>query len=128
VGDSGFGIWDSQKPTANLIESRIPNLVSSAMNSQTAHAILSPCIGICHLGADGLCDGCLRSGDEIARWMAMGDPERRRIMDEVLPERETMRKSPRHSTSTMRGDCAARRARWTIRRLRPAGISKSFPT
>ena len=54
--------------------------------------ILSPCIGICHLGADGLCDGCLRSGDEIARWMAMGDAERRRIMDEVLPARETTRK------------------------------------
>ena len=62
------------------------------MNSQTAHAILSPCIGICHLRADGLCDGCLRSGDEIARWMAMGDAERRRIMDEVLPARETTRK------------------------------------
>ena len=32
--------------------------------------VLSPCIGICHLGADGLCEGCLRTGDEIARWMA----------------------------------------------------------
>jgi predicted Fe-S protein YdhL (DUF1289 family) len=63
------------------------------MNPTPTHAIiLSPCIGICHLGADGLCEGCLRSGEEIARWMAMGDPERRRIMDVVLPEREARRK------------------------------------
>jgi predicted Fe-S protein YdhL (DUF1289 family) len=54
--------------------------------------MLSPCIGICHLGADGLCDGCLRTGEEIARWMTMGDVERRRLMDEVLPEREAHRK------------------------------------
>ena len=27
----------------------------------------SPCIGICHLGSDGLCEGCLRSGDEIGQ-------------------------------------------------------------
>jgi predicted Fe-S protein YdhL (DUF1289 family) len=55
-------------------------------------AILSPCIGVCGLGADGLCDGCLRTGDEIARWMAMGDAERRRIMDDVLPKREMERR------------------------------------
>lgn len=54
--------------------------------------ILSPCVGICHLAADGYCEGCLRSGDEIARWIAMGDSERRRIVDEVLPAREARRK------------------------------------
>jgi uncharacterized protein len=50
--------------------------------------ILSPCIGICRLGEDGYCEGCLRSGDEIARWVGMGERERRRILDEVLPLRE----------------------------------------
>lgn len=53
--------------------------------------ILSPCIGICHLDADGYCEGCLRSGDEIARWISMGDAERRRIVENVLPEREVQR-------------------------------------
>lgn len=61
------------------------------MNPTPPPTVLSPCIGICHLGADGLCDGCLRSGEEIARWMTMGDAERRRYMDEVLPEREARR-------------------------------------
>jgi predicted Fe-S protein YdhL (DUF1289 family) len=30
----------------------------------------------------------LRSGDEIASWVGMGERERRRIVDEVLPLRE----------------------------------------
>lgn len=53
--------------------------------------ILSPCVGICYLGEDGYCEGCLRSGDEITRWVAMGDAERQRIVEEVLPEREARR-------------------------------------
>jgi predicted Fe-S protein YdhL (DUF1289 family) len=53
--------------------------------------ILSPCIGICRLGSDGWCEGCLRSGDEIARWVAMGEAERHRLMEEVLPQRQAAR-------------------------------------
>lgn len=48
---------------------------------------LTPCIGICTLGDDGLCMGCLRTGDEIGAWSRMSDAERLRIMDEVLPRR-----------------------------------------
>ncbi|HEU4663978.1 MAG TPA: DUF1289 domain-containing protein [Dokdonella sp.] len=54
--------------------------------------ILSPCIGTCRLDPQGYCEGCLRSGDEIARWVAMGERERRRLMDEVLPQREAARR------------------------------------
>jgi len=53
--------------------------------------ILTPCVGICVLGADGYCDGCHRSTEEIGRWSQLGDPERLRIMLEVLPEREAKR-------------------------------------
>lgn len=55
-------------------------------------AVLSPCIGVCTLGEDGLCRGCLRSGAEIARWTGMGDDERLRLMEQVLPERESRRR------------------------------------
>jgi predicted Fe-S protein YdhL (DUF1289 family) len=54
-------------------------------------AVLSPCVGICTMGDDGLCNGCLRTIDEIARWGAMGDGERLRLMDDVLPRREASR-------------------------------------
>ncbi len=51
-------------------------------------AILSPCIGICTMAADGLCEGCLRTSSEIARWSQMDDRERLRLMESVLPDRE----------------------------------------
>jgi predicted Fe-S protein YdhL (DUF1289 family) len=50
--------------------------------------VLTPCIGICTLDAQGLCEGCRRSGDEIARWMYMSDAERAHLMSDVLPRRE----------------------------------------
>jgi predicted Fe-S protein YdhL (DUF1289 family) len=49
--------------------------------------ILTPCIGVCELDAAGICRGCWRSIDEIARWSLLGDAERARIMDVVLPAR-----------------------------------------
>lgn len=54
-------------------------------------AVLSPCIGVCTLGDDGLCDGCLRTTAEIARWSQMNDDERLRLMESVLPVREHAR-------------------------------------
>lgn len=53
----------------------------------SASRVATPCIGICSLDAQGYCAGCLRTGDEIARWRAMSEDERRRYMDEVLPAR-----------------------------------------
>lgn len=54
-------------------------------------AVLSPCIGVCTLDDDGYCHGCLRSNAEIARWMQMDDDERLRLMEQVLPARESRR-------------------------------------
>jgi hypothetical protein len=51
-------------------------------------AVLTPCIGVCTLDPSGHCDGCFRTGDEIARWLSMSDAERLHLMDEVLPARE----------------------------------------
>ena len=54
-------------------------------------AVLSPCIGVCTLDDDGLCQGCLRTTAEIARWPQMNDDERLRLMESVLPGREQVR-------------------------------------
>lgn len=41
----------------------------------------TPCINVCELDRDsGHCVGCGRSGEEISRWMAMSDAERRQVM------------------------------------------------
>jgi hypothetical protein len=49
--------------------------------------VSSPCTGVCRLGGDGLCEGCRRSGEEIALWRALDEAERLRWMREVLPAR-----------------------------------------
>lgn len=49
--------------------------------------ILTPCIGVCELDAAGLCKGCHRTLDEIAQWSSLGEAERLRMMDHVLPQR-----------------------------------------
>ena len=49
--------------------------------------ISSPCIKVCVIAPEtGLCGGCGRSLDEIARWGAMGEAERAAIM-RALPDR-----------------------------------------
>jgi predicted Fe-S protein YdhL (DUF1289 family) len=53
----------------------------------TFRAVLSPCIGVCSLGDDGLCEGCHRTAGEIARWSQMNDDERLQLMEHVLPIR-----------------------------------------
>ncbi len=52
--------------------------------------VLSPCIGICQIGSHGLCEGCYRSGDEIASWLQMSSAQRLQLMDEVLPQRQQL--------------------------------------
>jgi hypothetical protein len=52
--------------------------------------IISPCIKLCVIaGPSGLCEGCGRSLDEIGRWLAYSDGERRAIMT-ALPARLAM--------------------------------------
>ncbi|MEN9062202.1 MULTISPECIES: DUF1289 domain-containing protein [Ponticoccus] len=50
--------------------------------------IESPCVKLCVIHPEaGLCTGCLRSLDEIARWSRM-DPEERRAVMAALPDRQ----------------------------------------
>jgi predicted Fe-S protein YdhL (DUF1289 family) len=50
--------------------------------------IETPCIKICEIDpASGLCRGCARTLNEIARWGTMSMEERRRVMAD-LPARQ----------------------------------------
>ena len=46
----------------------------------------SPCINICKMEA-GLCAGCFRTLDEIARWANIGDDDKRLILAAVAQRR-----------------------------------------
>lgn len=49
-------------------------------------AVASPCVGVCVIDEADRCEGCARTLDEIAEWIAMG-PERREAVMADLPER-----------------------------------------
>lgn len=62
--------------------------------AHSAHAVLhdvtqgepvpSPCISVCRMNAaSGLCDGCLRTLDEIAAWGALGDEAKREVWQRI---------------------------------------------
>lgn len=43
--------------------------------------VSTPCIRVCFLDpASGLCEGCGRTGDEIAEWYRLSEEDRLRIM------------------------------------------------
>ena len=51
-------------------------------------AIASPCTKVCIIDPrSGLCLGCGRTLDEIARWTSFSETERNRIMTELLRRR-----------------------------------------
>jgi uncharacterized protein len=51
----------------------------------------SPCTKICSLDEQGYCLGCLRTGEEIARWMSMSAAEQWRVIAELKRRRELAR-------------------------------------
>ena len=51
----------------------------------------TPCINICLLDSKtGLCVGCGRTIDEIARWSAMSESERRAVMAALQARKECL--------------------------------------
>ncbi|MDG4603493.1 MAG: DUF1289 domain-containing protein [Defluviicoccus sp.] len=52
--------------------------------------VASPCIGVCRIApASGLCEGCLRTRHEIARWRDANAREKRRILQDLARRRAT---------------------------------------
>ncbi|WP_308368139.1 MULTISPECIES: DUF1289 domain-containing protein [unclassified Microbulbifer] len=52
----------------------------SEREAAAAGPVKSPCISVCALNSDDICEGCFRSGDEISRWGAMSDDQRWQVV------------------------------------------------
>jgi predicted Fe-S protein YdhL (DUF1289 family) len=53
--------------------------------------VKSPCIKVCQMDpARGVCIGCCRSLDEVARWGGMTDRERSEVMAELPGRRKAL--------------------------------------
>jgi len=58
------------------------------MPSPLDTSVVSPCINICRMDpATGLCEGCLRTIDEIAGWAGMSDDAKRVVLEELAVRR-----------------------------------------
>lgn len=56
--------------------------------SDAARGIPSPCINVCRMdAASGLCEGCLRTLDEIAAWGTMDEDDKRAVWQRLEQRR-----------------------------------------
>lgn len=53
--------------------------------------VITPCTGVCQLDAEGVCEGCLRTGQEIASWSSMSHAQRMHWIEHVQPLRDRQR-------------------------------------
>lgn len=49
--------------------------------------VASPCVNVCYLDDNDICQGCYRSGEEIMAWMRLDNLARNQVMAKVR-ERE----------------------------------------
>jgi hypothetical protein len=56
-----------------------------------AETLKSPCIKVCQMDpVKGVCIGCCRTLDEIARWGGMTDAERETVMKQLVERRRNL--------------------------------------
>lgn len=58
--------------------------IESTARASVARDVPSPCLSVCRMDmASGLCEGCLRTLDEIAGWSRADDEAKRRIWQAI---------------------------------------------
>ncbi|MES2772488.1 MAG: DUF1289 domain-containing protein [Pseudomonadota bacterium] len=61
------------------------------MLSPEENAVASPCVQLCKMSLDtDLCEGCLRTRDEITVWSRASNPLRLRILEAVALRRSQL--------------------------------------
>lgn len=59
------------------------------MNQTVEGPVPSPCVNVCRMNErSGLCEGCLRTLDEIAAWGQASDPQKLAILAQLAERRE----------------------------------------
>ena len=55
-----------------------------ALAAEIAAPVASPCVSLCKMNPDsGLCEGCLRTLDEIRKWSAADDEFKRGVLAQI---------------------------------------------
>lgn len=52
--------------------------------TDTEPDVPSPCVNVCRINPDTeLCEGCMRTIDEVADWAVMSNAQRRAVLDAI---------------------------------------------
>ena len=69
---------------------RDARLRDRAARGALVSSIPSPCISVCRMNpVAGLCEGCLRTIDEIAHWSTLDDAQKRAVLAAIAQRRAT---------------------------------------
>ena len=49
-------------------------------STDSSDPVASPCISVCVLDCDDVCEGCFRTATEIASWAMLDDAEKRNVI------------------------------------------------
>ena len=80
-----------KEPACLIARTAASAYIRSGTISRAKPSLETPCINVCLLdGETGLCLGCGRTIDEIARWTAMSECERRAVMRELQARKECL--------------------------------------
>lgn len=58
------------------------------MSATEEERVNSPCVSICVLDPNDICQGCFRSADEITDWFALDDDSKREILKRCEERRQ----------------------------------------
>ena len=68
----------SRRPSVSTMSAPVETAMSAPVETP------SPCINVCRMHeASGLCEGCLRTLDEIAAWSTLDDDAKRAVWDAI---------------------------------------------
>ena len=72
------------------MDDRATLLALAELAQNPAHLAPSPCVSVCRMDPDnGLCQGCLRTIDEIIAWGRLGEPDKRRVWRDIVQRAAT---------------------------------------
>lgn len=76
-----------------------------------ADPVISPCVGICRMTADGVyCEGCLRTIDEIAAWSRLGNDGKRLIWQRIEQRKAALQARPASAVAPVEVQTASQKA------------------
>lgn len=83
ASDDGQGVTVEQGEDKQALHSAIAQVRARALTLNAQESVPSPCISVCRMGAsgatNGLCEGCFRTGGEIAGWSRASEDDKRRL-------------------------------------------------